>query len=155
MPAPRIGRIRPIVVLGLLASLVAAGCGRRGHEAPQGGAVVPLSKTRVKRNVELVQVKQEKMSSFVDTVGYLDAEGQTNIAAGVPGVVSEVLFREGDWVVKGQTLLVRIDPPRYRALLAQAQANVEKAKASVTRMMAVIKKSDAAARDAEQSLDLR
>src|SRR4051812_23600739 len=84
---------------------VLAGCGRRGHDAP-GGASSPPAKARLKRNVELAPVKKERLTSYVETVGYLDAEGQTDIAAGVSGVVEEVLFREGDWVVKDETLLV-------------------------------------------------
>src|SRR4051794_29540986 len=100
MSSPGNGRFRPLALLLAFTALFPLfACGKRGHESPEGGSAVPPSKTRLKRNVELVQAKQEKMHSFVETVGYLDAEGQTSIAAGVPGVVSEVLFREGDWVI--------------------------------------------------------
>src|SRR4051812_28984628 len=84
-----------------------AGCSKGGHGAPQGGSTVSPAKAKLKRSVELTQAKQEKMTSSVETVGYLDAEGQTDVAAGVSGIVEEVLFREGDWVVKDQTLLAR------------------------------------------------
>lgn len=139
----------------LLTLMMSLGCGKRGYEAPQGGANVPPSKVRLKRGVEIFPVKQDRMFSYVETVGYLDAEGQTEIAAGVPGLVVEVLFREGDWVIKDQTVLARIDPPRYKALLAQAEANLQKAEANVDRMEALAKKADAAIRDAQQTLDLR
>src|SRR5262249_18366042 len=79
----------------------------------------------------------------------------TEIAAGVSGVVEEVLFREGDWVVKDQTLLVRVEPKKYRALLAQAEANLQRATANVKRMEANIRKCEANIRDAEQSLELK
>ncbi|MFO0844599.1 MAG: efflux RND transporter periplasmic adaptor subunit [Gemmataceae bacterium] len=141
------------LLLGLLG--VVAGCGKRGHEAPQGGANVPLSKVRLKRNVDVATVKQERMASFVETVGYLEAEGQTDIAAGVSGMVVDVLFREGDFVEKDKTLLARIDPSKYKALLSQAEANLNKAQANVERMEALTKKCDAAIRDATQTLDLR
>jgi multidrug efflux system membrane fusion protein len=135
--------------------MLAVGCGKRNYEAPQGGANVPLSKVRLKRNVEIVRVKQEKMSSFVETVGYLDAEGQAEIGAGVSGIVEEVRFREGDWVIADQTILAVIDPKKYRALLEQAEANLKRAQANVQRVLAVAKKADASIRDAEQTLDLR
>src|SRR5262245_22383419 len=113
-PLLRFGR--PTLVVGALFWLGAVtaliGCGRRGHDASPGAATSP-SKARLKRNVELAPIKREKLTSFVETVGYLDAEGQTDIAAGVSGVVEEVLFREGDWVVKDETLLVRVEPRKY------------------------------------------
>src|SRR5262245_62715484 len=125
MPTPPANGVRRPPVLGALAWLalvvLVTGCGRRGHDG-QGGASVPPSKVRLKRNVELAPVKKQKLTSYVETVGYLDAEGQTDIAAGVSGVVEEVLFREGDWVVKDQTLLIRVEPRKYEALLAQAEA---------------------------------
>lgn len=145
--------IRLVLGLALVALLSLAGC-RRGHDAP-GGAVVPPSKTRLKRNVDLVRVKQDKMNSYVETVGYLDAEGQTDIAAGVSGVVEEVYFREGDFVERDKTILARIDPKKYEALLSQAEANLKKAEANIVRVEAVSKKADSVIRDAQQTLDLR
>lgn len=139
----------------LVLAVVLLGCGRKGYDAPQGGAVVPPSKVRLKRNVELVRVKQEKMNSFVETVGYLDAEGQSEIAAGVSGVVEDVFVREGDWVVQDKTVLARIDPKKYSAMLAQAEANLKKAEANIQRVEAVATKAAAAVRDAQQSVDLR
>jgi multidrug efflux system membrane fusion protein len=153
-PSPRPLHAGLALLLALAVSLAPA-CGRRGHDAPRGGAVVPPSKVRLKRNVDLVRVKQDKMTSFIDTVGYLDAEGQTEIAAGVSGVVEEVLFREGDWVVRDQTVLTRIDPKKYTAMLLQAEANLNKARANIQRMEAVAKKAESSIRDAEQTLDLR
>ncbi|MFO0877129.1 MAG: efflux RND transporter periplasmic adaptor subunit [Gemmataceae bacterium] len=116
---------------------------------------MPPSKVRLKRNVDIERVKQERLPSFVETVGTLDAEGQTDIAAGVSGLVTDVFFREGDLVIKDQTLLARIDPTKYRALLKQAEANLEKARANVLRTEAMQKKFDAAIRDAQQTLELR
>lgn len=131
------------------------GCAKGGHGSPQGGSTVSAAKAKLKRNVELTLAKQEKMSSTVETVGYLDAEGQTDVAAGASGVVEEVLFREGDWVVKDQTLLVRIEPKKYEAMLAQAEANLKRAEASVKKMDASLRRCDSNIRDAEQFLSLK
>jgi multidrug resistance efflux pump len=70
-------------------------------------------------------------------------------------VVDEVLFREGDWVVKDQTLLVRVEPRKYEALLAQAEATLKKAEANVKRWDALAKRTEASVTDAEQTLSLR
>jgi multidrug efflux system membrane fusion protein len=154
--------VSPLRALSLLATvclaalpLALAGCATQGHGAPQGGSTVTPAKAKLKRHVELVQATQEKMTSSVETVGYLDAEGQTDVAAGVSGIVEEVLFREGDWVVKDETLLVRIEPKKYDAMLAQAEANLMRAEANVKKMEASIRKCDSGIRDAEQFLDLK
>src|SRR5437773_705243 len=73
----------------------AAGCGRHGKAAPTGGSDVPPSKVQLKRSVELARAEQRPLDYYVETVGYLEAEGQTDIAAGVAGIVDEVQFREG------------------------------------------------------------
>ncbi len=150
-----LARRGPMVGALCLLGAVLAGCGKHGPAAPQGGANVPPAKARLKRNVELDRARQEKMTSHVETVGYLDAEGQTDIAAGVAGIVEEVNFREGDWVVKDQTLLVRIDPRKYEAMLAQAEANLKRAEAAVKKAEAASRRADAACRDSEQTLEWR
>jgi RND family efflux transporter MFP subunit len=109
---------------------VAAGCGRHGKEAPKGGTTVPPSQTKLKRNVDLAQVQVQNLPSEVETVGYLDAEGQTDIAAGVTGVVDEVLFREGQWVDK-DTILVKVDQKRYLAAAEVARANEVRAESNL------------------------
>jgi multidrug efflux system membrane fusion protein len=144
--------MRAASLLLLLALLT--GCGRHGPGSPEGGANIPPSKTRLKRNVELCLVKQEKLVSFAETVGYLDAEGQTDIAAGVSGLVEEVSFREGDWVEAGQ-VLARIDIEKYSAMVAHAEANVKRAEATVLKMKATADRCDAGCRDAEQTLELK
>ena len=100
-------------------------------EAPKGGTDVPPSQAKIKRNVALTQVREEKLNSFVDTVGYLEAEGQTDIAAGVSGVVDEVLFREGQYVDR-DTILVKVDQRRYVTALDVAKANEARALAAVS-----------------------
>src|SRR4051812_19082800 len=89
---PRCGRL---MLFALPLVIFSFGCGK-GTGIP---ATTSPGKAKLKRNVELAQATDEKMASTVETVGYLDAEGQSDIAAGVPGVVEEAYFREGDWVI--------------------------------------------------------
>jgi membrane fusion protein, multidrug efflux system len=122
--------------------VIAAGCNRHGRDAPKGGSDVPPHKTNLKRNVELAQAEQRSLVYCVETVGVLEAEGQTEIAAGVSGIVDEVLFREGDQV-DTSTILVKVDQRRYESLVKAAEAAVEKGEANVRRAEANIKRTEA------------
>lgn len=110
--------------------LAVVGCSRSALEAPTGGSAVPPSKTNLKRHVEVFAAPQKTLVYYVETVGVLEPEGQTEIAAGVAGVVDEVLFREGDEVTP-QTVLVRVDQRRYIAAMKVAEANVQRAMANL------------------------
>jgi membrane fusion protein, multidrug efflux system len=126
-----LGKIRWFSRLGVvLLLLTAAGCGRHGKAAPTGGSDVPPSQTRLKRSVELDRATRQALTYYVETVGYLEAEGQTDIAAGVTGVVDEVLFREGQWV-DTNTVLVKVDQRRYLAGAEVAHANAKRAEATL------------------------
>src|SRR5205807_2702766 len=60
--------------------------------------------------------------------GVLEAEGVTDLAAGVKGVVDEVNFREGDLVEPNQkSPLVKIDELTYTAALQAAEAAEKRA----------------------------
>src|SRR5205807_1046688 len=66
------------------------------------------------------------------TVGVLEAEAVTEIAAGVKGVVDEVNFREGDLVDPSRKIpLVRVDERSYAAALKLAEANELKSQGSL------------------------
>jgi RND family efflux transporter MFP subunit len=116
---------------GTIVLLAAAlGCSRHSTAAP--GATIPPSKVNLKRVVDLVQVEQRPLVYYVETVGVLEAEGVTDLAAGVKGVVDEVNFREGDLVDPTQKEpLVKIDEKTYLAALHTAQANEQRALATL------------------------
>lgn len=129
-----------VLAAGLL--VFALGCNRHSKEAPQGGSSVPPHKTNLKRNVELGRAEQRSLVYYIRTTGVLEAEGQTDIAAGVSGLVDEVHFREGDQV-DTNTVLVKVDQRRYLSLVKSAEAAVERAEANVRRADANIKKAEA------------
>src|SRR5687767_5387447 len=97
MPALR-RAAAPLLLPALLLIPLAGsgGCGKHGAGAPQGGSSLPPSKVSLHRNVEVAPVQQRSLVYRVETVGVLEAEGQTDIASGVSGVVDQVFFREGD-----------------------------------------------------------
>ncbi|MBM3995523.1 MAG: efflux RND transporter periplasmic adaptor subunit [Planctomycetes bacterium] len=105
-----------------------AGC-RHGAGDPGIKTTAP-SKIVLQRNVDLTTAVQKALVYRAETIGVLEAEGQTDIAAGVNGVVDEVLFREGDEVRAGDVLVI-IDKERYQADEDLARANMERAKENV------------------------
>ncbi|MCI0376265.1 MAG: efflux RND transporter periplasmic adaptor subunit [Gemmataceae bacterium] len=122
-----------IVIVGAwlaLGGLGVVGCGKHGTSSPSGGSALSPSKVVLQRNVELAPVQQRALVYRVETVGVLEAEGQTDIAAGVSGVVDQVFFREGDEVQPG-TLLATIDQTRFQADDDLAKANMERSKAAM------------------------
>ncbi len=116
------------------ALLFVASCHRADPNAPG----MKPKKVVLERNVDVTTVSQQALVYRVETIGILEAEGQTDIAAGVSGVVDRVLFREGDEVKEG-TSLITIDQERYQADEELARANHERAKenASLMREIAV------------------
>jgi multidrug efflux system membrane fusion protein len=117
-------------LIGLALAVAAAACSRHSTESPVGGSGVPPSKVNLKRNVELGRAEQRSLVHYIETVGVLEAENQTEIAAGVSGVVDEVLFREGD-AVTPKTVLVKVDQRRFVSAAKVAEANVARADAGL------------------------
>lgn len=113
-----------IVVAGVL---LVVGCG--GNNLPAVPAVPP-SKVNLKRTVELTHAEKRAIRHSVETPGVLEAERVTDIAAGVSGIVDEVLFREGQ-LVSPETVLIVIDQKRFETQLSLARANELRAKAAV------------------------
>ena len=115
-------------LLAVLLFGIGAGC---RHE---GGAKASAPKRVVlERNVDLATVERKALVYRVETIGVLEAEGQTDIASGVNGVVDEVLFREGDEVKAGDVLAI-IDKERYQADKDLARANEDRAKENLNVM---------------------
>src|SRR5437764_317033 len=121
--------MRFLLRTGLVALACAAlGCSRHSTAAPAGGVIIPPSKVNLKRVVDLARVEQRPLVYYVETVGVLEAEGVTDLAAGVKGVVDEVNFREGDLVEPNQkSPLVKIDELTYTAALQAAEAAEKRA----------------------------
>jgi multidrug efflux system membrane fusion protein len=108
--------LRGLVLLGLVA--VSTGCesqakGSKKEEA----AVVVVAKA------ELRDVPRE-----VETFGTVEASSTVDVAPQVQGLVTEVHFKEGDFVKRGD-LLFTIDTRPYRASLAAAQADLQRSRA--------------------------
>lgn len=78
--------------------------------------------------VAFEEVQTQDVSIYGDYVGRVNAHQFVEVRARVEGYLQEMLFDEGTYVEKGQTLFI-IDPLLYRANVESARARLNKAKA--------------------------
>ena len=90
----------------------AAGGGRRGA---MGAAVTLNVRTAKKGNIGV----------YLDAIGTVTPVYTTTLISQVTGVLSQVNYREGQLVQRGQTL-IQIDPRQYQANVLTAQGNLDR-----------------------------
>lgn len=78
--------------------------------------------------VEVVSVPVRDVNIYGEYVGRIRAQQFVEVRARVEGYLQNMLFTEGAYIEKGQTLFV-IDPTIYRARLEKAKAQLNKARA--------------------------
>jgi len=128
--ATRTGRStvkRPQTALWVVVVLVAIAAGgawwSHGYlgPAPTAGAAAPLP-------VSVSEPLQLNLESRLGFLGQFSALDQVELRAQVGGTLTQIHFKDGDIVHKGDLLFV-IDPIPYEIKLAQANAQIESAKA--------------------------
>lgn len=106
----------------VFALVLAAGCTKESAGPPPQGVR--------KARVQIAPVTRGSVSYEIETVGSFEAEEEVSVAAGVPGIVTKVMFKEGDRVTP-ETVLCTIDEERYTLEEAQAQAEKNRAAAEL------------------------
>ncbi|MYN14141.1 efflux RND transporter periplasmic adaptor subunit [Pusillimonas sp. TS35] len=94
----------------------------------QGGGAGKKGNPRV----EVVPVEQQAVPRGISAVGSLRSEDAVVLRAEVAGRITDINFKEGGHVAKGQ-VLVRLDDSVARAELKQAQANLRLASSQYQR----------------------
>ena len=92
-------------------------------------------------SVETTQPKQRGIIRTVQAPGEVEACAEVDISSEVVAKILELPVEEGDWVEKDQ-LLCRLDDADYRARLLSAEANVSKLKALITQAEADLEKAE-------------
>jgi multidrug efflux system membrane fusion protein len=125
-----------LLFLPSLAAVLGAGCG-------SGGDAATGRRQRAALRVRVAPVAVQDVVYEIKSLGQIEAQEMVQVTAQVEGVATDVRFREGDRVGPG-TVLLRIDPERYRleaeravATLEQARAEQERAAADLTRREAL------------------
>jgi len=130
---------RRLAFSAVLAALAAASC------RPTQGASPAKPQSRA-ITVRTAPVQAQDVVYAIKAIGSLEAEEIVQLTAEVEGAVKDVSFHEGDRVTP-ETILLRIDPERYRLEVARAEANYRKAVADADRARADLARREALARE--------
>jgi multidrug efflux system membrane fusion protein len=98
--------------------------------------------------VTIAKVSQKNVPVELQVIGNVEAYSTISVKAQVAGQLTEVHFKEGDYVKKGD-LLFEIDPRPLEAALHQAEANLARDEATIGQAQANLAKDEAQARYAE------
>ena len=107
---------------GLCALTILPGCDSRAPEEQKGEAPA----------VGVIEVGEQKINPYFEFVGKTRAKESVALRARVTGFLESREFEEGGDVETGQVLF-KIEPERYQASLAQAEAELAAARASLNR----------------------
>lgn len=118
-------QLRPTMLASAVAALaLLSGCGRSGAgdaHASNGPPPAP--------EVQVAEVALQAIRPWDEFNGRIDAVESVQLRSRVSGYIERIAFAEGQEVKKGQLLFV-IDQRPYRASLASAQAQLERARAA-------------------------
>jgi multidrug efflux system membrane fusion protein len=126
----------PSLLPAILAAGVLASCGSSESAAPR--AQRPALRVRV------APVAAKDVVYQIKALGSLEAQDMVQVTAQVEGVATDVRFREGDRV-SPSTVLLRIDPDRYKLEAERAKAVLDQAKADRGQAEADLKRREALA----------
>jgi membrane fusion protein, multidrug efflux system len=130
---------KSLVPFALAAAALASGCGGSGD------GVAPRPQRPALR-VRVAPVAVQDVVYQIKSLGQIEARDMVQVTAEVDGVVTDVRFREGDRVSPA-TVLLRIDPARYRLEAERAQAVLEQSKAEQDRAAADLRRREALAQN--------
>ena len=82
--------------------------------------------------VSVEPVEAKDVDIYGEYVGRINAQQYVEVRARVEGYLQKILFKEGSYVQKGQTLFI-IDPTIYSAKVTRAAAQLNKAKANAVK----------------------
>lgn len=118
------------------AAMASASCARQARMPPR--EAVP---------VQVGTVARREMPIEVGAIGHVESVATVAVKAQVGGQITEVLFREGQDVKKGDRLLT-IDPRPFESALVQAKANLERDRATARSAQEDVKRyADLVAKD--------
>ena len=130
---------KPLLVFAFAAGAFTSACGS-GTDAAANRQQRPALRVRV------APVAVQDVVYQIKSLGQIEAQDMVQVTAQVEGVVTDVRFREGDRVGPG-TVLLRIDPDRYRLEAERAQAVLEQSRAEQERAGADLRRREALAQN--------
>jgi HlyD family secretion protein len=88
-----------------------------------------------------VKVERGDIRVTISATGALNATSKVEVGSQISGQVTEVLVDYNDHVVKGQ-VIARIDPSTYEAQIAQGNAQINSARASLATAQATLRNAE-------------
>jgi RND family efflux transporter MFP subunit len=122
-------------------SLCASSCGGNNNEQPQ----FPPTQ------VTAYTVKQENASYYIEYPGTVTALNEVELRPEVSGYLTDIYFKDGQYVTKGMKLYA-IDQQQYKAAYDAAKANLNKAQQDYDRYKELAKSNAIATQVLEHSL---
>jgi len=110
----------------LAACLLLPACSGKSEGEAAKGKTAGSGARAIEFPVEVAPVEARRVEYAVSAVGSIEAFERVEVTARVPGAVERIHFVEGRSVGPG-TLLVEIEPERYRLAVRSAKAVLEKA----------------------------
>jgi RND family efflux transporter MFP subunit len=130
---------KPLLVVALAAAALGFACGG-------GGDAAAARPQRPALRVRVAPVGVQDVVYQIKSLGQIEARDMVQVTAELDGVARDVRFREGDHVGPG-TVLLRIDPDRYRLEAERAQAVLQQSRAEQDRAEADLKRREALAQN--------
>jgi len=119
--------------------LLAAACSKEAESSSKDAA---SRRQAAEFPVEVATVETRSVEYTVSAVGSVEAFERVEVTSRVPGAIERVHFAEGNVVGPG-TLLVEIEPERYRLAVRSSRATVEKAQAAAAEALAGLARREA------------
>lgn len=145
-----VGIIRRNLCRGMCAAVVTAMVLAGAGCTP--GAAKEAAPAKPPAPVKIAAVTERVMPVQVPAPGAVQPIHSVEVKAQVSGIMTDVLFNEGDIVTPGQLLFV-IDKRPYEVALRQAKANLAKAQALLQQARATVARDKAQALNAKAILD--
>ncbi len=124
-------KITILIVVAGICVLLLFGYTRNRSKAAAASAPPPRGVGQQAVPVAIAAVTQQDMPVYLDGLGSVQAFNTVTIKTRIDGEVTQVAFREGQDVKKGELLIV-IDPRPYQVALEQAQATMYRDQSQLT-----------------------
>ncbi len=129
-PSPRALPRRRLIVAAVLAGFVITTGGIAAYTAHADSAAHSVSQTTPATQVDTAEVVHRTVTEWAEFSGRLEAVDRVEIRPQVSGILTQVHFRDGAAVRKGDVLFT-IDPRPFAAEVARAEAQLAATEARV------------------------
>lgn len=111
----------------------------------------PPAMTMPPKPVQVVQIKAETIQAHINAIGTLVAQKGISIRPEMPGRVTEIFFKSGQHVEKGQKL-IQLNPDIFAAAVKVAESNLKLTRVEFKRSSDLYKRNAVAKADYDRAL---